>query len=141
MGRIAHEEIIYERAKCAAFDRYEQAISWYGTVGCGATKAFDTGNWPAISLKGLRDRLAGAVINGEEHADKRILTVLEEVQLAKWLLKEENKAIKGKTRNEQKKHTEAVVHHHFFSPAGLKAEMKAAGVMDSCGLIDEWRLV
>ena len=210
MTRTTDEELAYQRAKRAAFDQYEQAISWCGTGGCGAYKAINTGNWPAISLKGLRDRLAGVVVNGEEHADKRILTMLEEVQLAKWL-KEENKAIKGKTRDEQrekiqevlklrkkanrlggrkkppplstvalnvladqgatlpadswfvrffathedivvekkqhresldrgKKHTEAVVDNHFFSPAGLKTEMEAAGVMDSAGLIDEWRL-
>ena len=199
MGRTTDEEIIYE-----------QAISWCGAGGCGATKAFNTGNWPAISLKGLRKRLSGDVVNGEEHADKRILTLLEEVQLAQWL-KKENKAIKGKTRDEQrdkireflelrkkanwkggrkkppplstiaiaktvladsnlpcdrwfrrffathedivvekkqhresldrgKKHTEAVVDNHSFSPAGLKAEMEDAGVMDYDGLIDEWRL-
>jgi hypothetical protein len=208
MGRTTDQEIIYQRARRTAFDQYEQAISWCGAGGCGAYKAFNSGKWPAISLKGLRDRLSGDVVNGEEHADKRILTMLEEVQLARWL-KKENKAIKGKTRDEQrekiqeflklrkkanwkggrkkppplstlaktvlgdsnlpcdrwfvrffathedivvekkqhresldrgKKHTEAVVDNHFFSPAGLKAEMEDAGVMDSDGLIDEWRL-
>ena len=111
MGRTTDEEIICQRAKCAAFDQYdslyEQAISWCGAGGCGAYKAINTGNWQATSLKGLRDRLAGDVANGEEHADKRILTMLEEVQLARWL-KKENKAIKGKTRDEQREKIQAI---------------------------------
>ena len=40
-------------------------------------------------------------MNGEEHPDKRILTFQEERQLAKWL-QQENRAIKGKNRDEQR---------------------------------------
>ena len=39
-----------------------------------------------------------------------------------------------------KKHNEGVVDNHFFSPAGLQAEMLDAGVMDTDGLIDADRV-
>ena len=48
------------------------------------------------------------MVNGGEHADKRILTMPEEVQLAKWL-KAENKAIKGKTRDEQREKIQEIL--------------------------------
>ena len=70
------------------FRQYEEAIKW-----CKDNKrkekaalAHDRdGRWDLITLKGLRKRLTGEVTNGKEYADRRILTVIEEVQLAKWL--------------------------------------------------------
>ena len=49
----------------------------------------------------MHDRAHGKVVNGEEYADRRILTLREMVQFAKWLASEA-KAGKPKDRDMQR---------------------------------------
>ena len=53
--------------------------------------AIATGLFPDITARALKDRRLGKVVNGEEYADRRILTLVEEAQLAEWI-KGENTA-------------------------------------------------
>ena len=55
--------------------------------------------WPLITERGLRRRLDGTVTNGEEYMDRRILTIPEELQLAKWL-RSESRVGRAKNRGE-----------------------------------------
>ena len=84
---------IYDETQtdCEAFQRfqqYEEAIKWckdnHRKEKAALAHGRD-GRWNLVTVSGLKHRLTGEITNGEEYADRRILTLIEEVQLAKWL--------------------------------------------------------
>ena len=83
------------------YKQYEAALEWCKTNKKGAKAAVATKLWEDVSVQGLRLRLEGKVTNGEEFSDRRILTLVEEVQLAKWV-RSENRAHRPQDRDKQR---------------------------------------
>jgi hypothetical protein len=149
MGRTADEELDHQRWVRARYEQYEEAIAWCKSGAGGAKKAYSTGQWDLITVSGLLRRLkppeAGGVVNGEEYADRSILTMQEERQLAAWL-KAENKVLKGKTRDEQRtKIVEILRHRKRQNKRGGRARVPvsnaATAVIDDAGInlpSNEW---
>ena len=94
-------KIAAARQQRRQYEQYEEALAYCQAEQCGATKAVNTQRWDLVTLSGLRYRLNGTVVNGCSHPELRILTVSEELQFARWL-EQENRAIKGKNRDEQR---------------------------------------
>lgn len=88
------------------YHEYEAALAWCKENGkrskAAMAYAAEHQLWERITERGLRRRLDGSVINGEEYMDRRILTTMEELQLAEWL-RSENRAGKAKNREETRR--------------------------------------
>lgn len=67
------------------YQQYEAALQYCKENNVKEKLALATGDFPLCTVFGLRGRRLGDVTNGEEFADRRILTLLEGVQLAKWI--------------------------------------------------------
>ena len=74
-----------------ALKKYHQhvdALAWMRANGKKEKAALKTGRFPDITARSLKLRRTGKVRNGEEYADRKILTTAEELQLAKWVVSE-----------------------------------------------------
>ena len=71
------------------YHQYEAALAWMQENAPKKEKAaIATGQFPDINAFALRRRRTGEVVNGEEYSDRKILTLVEMIQLAKWLANE-----------------------------------------------------
>ena len=92
------------------YQTYERALQWCRDNGKKDKAAIATGLFEGITAKGLRLRRTGQIVNGEEYADRRILTTVEEVQLAKWI-KSEARAHAPKTRDQVRLKVVEILQH------------------------------
>ena len=70
------------------YQQHESALAWMRANGKKEKEALKTGRFPDITARSLKLRRTGKVRNGEEFADRMILTTTEELQLAKWIVSE-----------------------------------------------------
>ena len=80
-----YDELQTDVEALTKYRQHEAALAWMRQNGKKDKTAIKTSLFPDITARSLELRRTGAVRNGEEYADRKILTTVEEVQLAKWI--------------------------------------------------------